>query len=240
MRWPVVKIKTELLSSKIYRVLREMIAECRFQPGVRLNVEKVAKKLGVSRTPVWEAVRRLEQEGLLKNIPNRGVFMLEMTLGKAFEIYQVRGHLERLAGRLAARNVDERLIQKMAKCLEEQLQAVEEGDLFRYSRLDFDFHSMLCKNSRNAFLQEMLDSIKIKMQPLNIELKPVLTLLVQDHVEIFEALRSKNPDRVEKALTQHYEKILNHIRVGAEAEAERVRRSKERNDNHNHLWTQGG
>ena len=94
--------------------------------------------------------------------------------------------------------------------------------------------------SRNTFLQEMLDSIKIKMQPLNIELKPILTQLYQDHVEIFEALRSENPDRVEKALVQHYEKILDHIKKSVKMEAERVRISKELSDNHNHLWNQRG
>ena len=99
----MVKIKREILNSKVYAALKEMIAEHRFQPGAHLNVEKVAKELSVSRTPVWEAVRRLEQEGLLINIPNRGVFMFEMTLDIAFELYQVRETLERLAGRLAAK-----------------------------------------------------------------------------------------------------------------------------------------
>jgi DNA-binding GntR family transcriptional regulator len=145
-----------------------------------------------------------------------------------------------LAGRLAAQKMDKKFIPKMAKCLEEQLKTVREGNLFRYSQLDFDFHSILYKMSRNTFLQEMLDSIKIKMQPLNIELKPILTQLYQDHVEIFEALRSENPDRVEKALIQHYEKILDHIKKGVKMEAERVRISKELSDNHNHLWNQRG
>ncbi len=166
--------------------------------------------------------------------------MIEMTLERAFEVFQVRESLERLAGRLAAQNVDDKLIQKMAKCLEEQLKAVEEGDLFRYSQLDFDFHSIIYKMTRNLFLQQVLDSIKTKMQPFNIELKPILTQLYQNHLEIFKALRSKNPDRVERVLIQHNEKILNHIKEGMKMEAERVRISKELSENHNHLWTQIG
>lgn len=236
----MAQIKTEVLSSKVYRALKEMIAAYRFQPGVRLNVEKVAKELGVSRTPVWEAVRRLEQEGLIRNIPNRGVFMVEMTLERAFEVFQVREILERLAGRLAAENVDNKLIQRMAKCLEEQLKAVEEGDLLRYSQLDFDFHAMIYKMARNLFLQEVLDSIKTKMQPFNIDLKPILTQLYQNHLDIFEALQSGNPDRVEEVLIQHNEKILNHINEGIKMETERVRISKELNKSHNYLWTQSG
>ncbi|UCE51848.1 MAG: GntR family transcriptional regulator, partial [Desulfobacterales bacterium] len=63
------KLRKEALSSQIYRALKDMIANYRFSPGSRLNIEKLAKEFGVSRTPIWEAVRRLEQEGLLKNIP---------------------------------------------------------------------------------------------------------------------------------------------------------------------------
>ena len=79
----MTKISRNVLSSKVYTAIKEMIANHRFQPGARLNVEKISKELEVSRTPVWEAVRRLQQEGLLENIPYRGVFMVEMTLERA-------------------------------------------------------------------------------------------------------------------------------------------------------------
>ena len=75
----VAKLQREKLSNQIYTVLKEMIADHRFQPGARLNIESIARELDVSRTPVWEAVRRLEQEGLVENIPNRGVFMSSLT-----------------------------------------------------------------------------------------------------------------------------------------------------------------
>jgi len=96
------KISRNVLSNKVYAAIKEMVANHRFQPGARLNVEKISKELEVSRTPVWEAVRRLQQEGLLQNIPYRGVFMVEMTLERALELYQVREALEGLAARLAA------------------------------------------------------------------------------------------------------------------------------------------
>jgi DNA-binding GntR family transcriptional regulator len=208
----MAKTKKEDLSNKVYAALKGMIVDYRFQPGVRLKVEELTKKLGVSRTPVLEAIKRLEQEGLLKNIPNRGVFMVKMTLEKSFELFQVRGALERLVGKLAAENIDDGTITKMAKCLEEQLEVVEKGDLHGYSKLDFDFHSMIYKITRNSFLEELLDSIKVKMRPFDIHLKPILTQLYQDHMKIFEALRSKSPEAAEKAFAQHNEKIINRIK----------------------------
>ena len=124
----MAKIKKEVMSSKVYSALKEMIADYRFKPGARVNVEKVSRELGVSRTPVWEAVRRLEQERLLKNIPNRGVFMAEMTLERAYELFQVRGALERLVARLAAVNMDNRAFEKLSECAEEQLKVIEKED----------------------------------------------------------------------------------------------------------------
>ncbi len=63
-------IKREILSSQVLEALKEMIANYRFKPGTRLNVEQLTKEFGVSRTPVYEAIRRLEQEGLVVNMPN--------------------------------------------------------------------------------------------------------------------------------------------------------------------------
>jgi DNA-binding GntR family transcriptional regulator len=208
----MVKTKRERLSSKVYAALKDMIVDYRFQPGVRLKVEELTKELGVSRPPVLEAIRRLEQEGLLKYIPNRGVFMVKMTLEKSFELFQVRGALERLVGKLAAENIDNGAITKMAKCLEAQLKVVEKGDLHGYSQLDFDFHSMIYNITRNSFLEELLDSIKANMRPFDIHLKPILTQLYQGHMKIFEALRSKNPEAAEKAFAEHNERIINRIK----------------------------
>ncbi len=206
------KVKRNDADKKVYSALKGMIADYRFQPGVRLRIEELAKELGASRTTVSEAIKRLEQEGLLKNMPRRGIVMVEMTLEKSFELFQVRGTLETLVGKLAAENIDNGTITKMAKCLEEQQEVVKKGDLIRYSQLDFDFHSMIYKMTRNSFLEELLDSIKAKMRPFDIHLKPILTQLYQDHVKIFEALRSKNPVAAEKAFAQHNEKIIDRIK----------------------------
>jgi DNA-binding GntR family transcriptional regulator len=138
--------------------------------------------------------------------------MVKMTLEKSFELFQVRAALERLVGKLAAENIDDGTITKMAKCLEKQQKVVEKEDLLGYSQLDFDFHSMIYKSTRNSFLEELLDSIKAKMRPFDIHLKPILALLYQDHKKIFEALRSKSPEAAEKAFAQHNEKIINRIK----------------------------
>ena len=203
--------RKELKSSKVYAALKEMISDYRFQPGARLNVEKLAREFRLSRIPVWEAVRRLEQEGLLQTIPNRGVFMAEMTLERAFELFQVRGALERLAGRLAAEKMDKRTLAKTEKCLFRQLKVVEKGDLVGYSQSDYEFHSLIYRSTGNRPLEEMLESVKTKMQPVGLQVSPILIDLYEDHRAIFEGLRKKDPERVERAFQGHNQRVLERI-----------------------------
>jgi DNA-binding GntR family transcriptional regulator len=205
------KISRNVLSNKVYAAIKEMVANHRFQPGARLNVEKISKELEVSRTPVWEAVRRLQQEGLLQNIPYRGVFMVEMTLERALELYQVREALEGLAARLAALYANEKILDKMGEILENQTKVVEKGDLLGYSRTDFDFHGLIHKMSRNAVLQEMLESLKTKMQPITVEVRPLLPRLYEDHLEIIAVIRSKDPEKSEKVLRRHNRVVQTQI-----------------------------
>jgi len=205
------KISRNVLSDKVYTAIKEMVANHRFQPGARLNVEKISKELEVSRTPVWEAVRRLQQEGLLVNIPYRGVFMVEMTLERALELYQVREGLEGIAARLAALDPNEKVLDKMRETLENQMNMVEKGDLLGFSRTDFDFHSMVYKLSRNAVLQEMLDSLKTKMQPITMEVRSLLPRLYEDHLEIVKLIRSKDPEKSERAIRRHNRVVQTQI-----------------------------
>jgi len=210
------KISRNILSNKVYNALKEMIAQHRFQPGARINVERLSKELDVSRTPVWEAVRRLEVEGLVKNIPYRGVFMVEMTLQRALELYQVREVLEGLAGRLAAQNTSAKTVEKMTEALGGQVKIIEKGDLLGYSRSDFEFHGLIHKMSRNAVLQEMLESLRAKMQPISMDIKAILPRLYQDHKEILKVLQSKDPDMTEKILRRHNRAVQNQIKMEIE------------------------
>ena len=196
-------IKKEMLSVQVYRALKEMIANYRFSPGSRLNVEELTKEFGVSRTPIWEAVRRLEQEGLVENIPNRGVFMVEMTLQTALYLYQVREVLEGLAGRLAAGNISDEGIDRLEACLEELKGVVEQGDPVGYSRLDFNFHALIYEASGNPVLQEILGSIKNKMRPLVPLSQPSLSRGYAEHKIILDALKSRDPKKTEKAMQGH-------------------------------------
>jgi DNA-binding GntR family transcriptional regulator len=211
-----MQVSRERLSKQVYEILKNMIADHRFEPGTRINVEQITKEVGASRTPVWEAVHRLIQEGLLENIPNRGVFMVSLTPSKALELYSVREVLEGLAARLAAEHVDEKVIKRMAKRLEEQRKVIERGDLVAYSRSDFDFHALVYEASGNRTLQEMLEAIKNKMRPISLHIRPMLEDLYEDHLGILDALRQHDADKAEKAFRRHNRHMIERIRRSVE------------------------
>lgn len=205
------KLPKEKLSNLAYQAIKEMISNHRFQPGTRLNVESLAKEMGVSRTPVWEAVGRLEQEGLIENIPNRGVFMVELTPEQALQLYEVRELLEGMAARLAASNISSAGIKRMERCLENQERVVMEGDLVGYSQLDFEFHAVVYEACGNPYLQELLETIKNKMRPLTTHLAPILPDLYDDHNKLLAALKAGDPEKAEAAFRGHNQLMRGHI-----------------------------
>jgi len=204
-------IKREILSSQVLEALKEMIANHRFKPGARINVEQLTKEFGVSRTPVWEAVRRLEQEGLVINMPNRGVFMAEFTPEMAVGLYEVRAVLEDLTGKLAAKRIKIQTLEEMEKCLESQKEVIEKQDLIEYSRLDFEFHAAVYKSCGNPYLQEFLQAIKNKMRPISMHIEPILPRLYQDHQKILKALKDRDPKKAGAVLRGHCEKMIKQI-----------------------------
>lgn len=201
-----------MLSGQVYETLKDMIARHRFQPGCWLNVERLSKELNVSRTPVWEAVHRLEMEGLVNNIPYRGVFMTEMTLERALELYEVREVLEGLAGRLAVHHMNEKSHERMTQSLQHQLKSIQEGDVVGYSESDFEFHAIIHKLSHNSVLQEMLESLKAKMQPINMDVKPILRRLYRDHDQILRALQSRDAEATDRIIRRHNRVVQDQIK----------------------------
>jgi DNA-binding GntR family transcriptional regulator len=201
------------LSERAYFRIKKMISDYRFSPGSRLNVEHLARDLGTSRTPVWEAVRRLEQEGLVKNIPNRGVFLVELTREIAIELYTVREVLEGMAARLAVQRISDKALEKMEKLLRAQEGIVSKEDLVAYSKSDFEFHACIYAACGNAILREMLESIKEKARPIAMRITPILTELFHDHEMIVHALRQRDPLLAEVAFREHNQRVLKQLKA---------------------------
>ncbi len=223
-------IKRQLASETVYQALRDLIVGERFKPGQRVNVEELTRELGVSRTPVWEAIRRLGQEGVLHNIPNRGVFLSERPLERVRDILQVRISLDRLACSLAVKHITRRGIDKLSRYLTDQLSAIEAGDSARYYASDIKFHRLISESSGNAYLKALYESITMHVFPTPFSILALFPSLYVVHQEILAGLSDRDSERVDKAVAQHGDLLLNHLKQQIASEAKRkaaVRRLKE-------------
>jgi DNA-binding GntR family transcriptional regulator len=208
----MAKLVSVNLSERAYFQIKKMISDYRFSPGSRLNVEQLARDLGTSRTPIWEAVRRLEQEGLAKNTPNRGVFLVELTREATIELYAVREVLEGMAARLAVRRISDKVLEKMERLVQEQAKFVAAEDPVAYSKSNLEFHDCIYAACGNAILREMLESIKEKVRPVAMRISPILTDLLHDHQRIVRTLRQRDPLLAEAAFREHNQRVLNQLK----------------------------
>jgi len=204
-------IKHSPVGHSVYRALHDLLARQRFAPGQKLNVEALARDLGVSRTPVWEALKKLEVEGVIRTRPRKGVYVVALDAGKAREIYVVREAVEGLAARLAAREITAGELRGLERSLDAQGATAAAEDVPAYSRADIEFHNIIVQASRNDTLIRILRSLYgqtlvLRLQTLN--LKDRSAPSIQEHKRIFAALKSGDPDRAEAAARQHVRMVL--------------------------------
>ena len=211
----VYRVVRTNLNAQVYDILKDMIADQRFTPGSSLNVEQLTQELGVSRTPIWEAVRRLEQEGIVAHTPHKGVRVVELTRQMALELYEVRETMEAMAARLGAERATPEIIQQMEKILAEQTQIVNREDDVAYSRSDHDFHLLIYEACGNNLLKEILDGLRYKALPLAFKLSPHYSEFLAFHKELLIAFRKKAPKAAEKAMRRHNRRMLEIIRETA-------------------------
>jgi DNA-binding GntR family transcriptional regulator len=223
--------KKQLMSETVYEALRSIIGGRRFEPGQRLNVEELAREMKVSRTPVWEAIRRLGQEGILQNIRNRGVFMAERPLERVRDILEVRSALDRLASSLAAERIKRPMLDKISRCLPDQLAALEAGNVESYYAADIRFHRLIAEAAGNSYLKGLYESITTHVFPTPFDIATVLPSIYLVHEEIVAALYDHDHERIDRAVAHHGELLMARLMEQVASEAERkaqVARIKER------------
>jgi DNA-binding GntR family transcriptional regulator len=139
--------------------------------------------------------------------------MQEISPEDAIDLYSVREVLECMAARLAAKNINEDQLTKLKVNLEKQKSIIEKKDSLTYSKLDFEFHSLIYEASMNGCLIDLLNTLKHKMKPLVCNISPIMDELYENHTEAYNALEKKDAQRAEKVFIQHNELMKNQIIV---------------------------
>ncbi len=187
----------------MYRILKTMIIDGELTAGEKLAQEKLAARLGVSRTPLLSAFSRLEQENLVRTVPRRGAFVRTYSRDELLHIYDIRCRLEPLGARdaaLAASAVD---LAALRLLLDGFDAAVAAGDTHAQKRTDFDFHMELMRCSGNRFLYDMLAMPAIIIiANTNGLLKPA-EQSHREHRALMDALEAHDPERADRVMFEH-------------------------------------
>lgn len=197
---------SERVVDAVRDALREAILEGRLLPGQKLSVPELARQMGVSRSPVREAILQLVGEGLAVERARRGVVVAKLSLRDLGQIYEVREVLEPLAARLAAQRVRPEQLRAMWTLLEEQRQAVEAGDAQHFSQTNLQLHALISHSSDNPRLHRVLALLFAEMQLAfrTLSNNPAHTLRGhREHRQIVEAIEARNPSAAEAAMRVH-------------------------------------
>lgn len=204
------------LRGRVYESIREDILGGRYPQNTELKEAAIGAELGVSRTPVREALRQLELEGLVKIIPNRGAYVNMITSKDVQDIYVIRAMLEGLCARWATEEITQEQLDGMEEtlCLTEYHTRKENYE--KLYELDSLFHEQLYSASGSRILNHVLsdfhDYVK-KVRKVTIASQSRSVKSTEEHRAIFEAIKEKNADRAEELARQHVKRTIESIRV---------------------------
>jgi len=194
------------LRIKVFKAIENAILNGEYKEGDSLNELKISQELGVSRTPVREALMQLELEGLVNTIPNKGALVVGVSDKDIKDIYEIRILIEGLAARLCAENITEEEIKALDKIIDLQEFYLMKQDTDQIWRLDSDFHNILYDASRSRPLRYMLTSfhnyIK-RARDISMHAEGRAEKAVREHRAILEAIRLRDPGLAEKRTAEH-------------------------------------
>ncbi|HEY8476277.1 MAG TPA: GntR family transcriptional regulator, partial [Chloroflexota bacterium] len=188
----------------VYLALREAIVTGQLRPGDRLAEEQLARRFGVSRTPVREAILRLEAEHFARRLPRRGLVVRPILEKEVLEVYAVRAVLDGLAAALAAKEASPPDVARLRWINQQLAEAAERQEFRAMAALNIQFHEAICEAAHNGMLLHFVRQI-------------------HDWVRRFESTTLAHPGRAEAAIAEH-ERLLQAIEAGDAELAERLAR----------------
>lgn len=194
------------LRDVVFYTLRQAILKGELEPGERLMEMQLAEQLGVSRTPIREAIRKLELEGLVLMIPRRGAIVAKITEKDLKDVLEVRASLERLSTKLACERMEEETIEELREAQEAFKAALRGDDITLQAQKDVEFHDVIYKSTNNLRLIQMLNNLREQMYRYRLEYLKDGTShqkLVEEHEAIIEALSRRDTEETTNIMVGH-------------------------------------
>jgi len=207
------EFKTVSLADQVYDRLENDIIQGVYPKGEILTELKLAEQLGVSRTPIREALRRLEQERLIADA-GKGSRVIGISEEDVLDIMNIREHMEGLASYYATINMTAEGIQELKHIIDLMDFYYEKWDVEHLRRADDDFHDAICRLSKRTVIKDTLVPLHRKTRryrKIAMEDKARATCTLQEHHEIFDAIASGNAELARKLATEHIIKARTHM-----------------------------
>lgn len=194
------------LRDVVFNTLRQAILYGKLQPGERLMEISLANRLGVSRTPVREAIRKLEIEGLVIMVPRKGAQVAPITEKDLKDVLEVRLGLEELAMNSACERITDEQLKGMFQAMKEFEECMQSDDISKLAQADEDFHELIYQATGNLRLIQIINNLREQIYRYRLEYlkdKNVGESLAAEHQELYNALQARDADRAIQCMKKH-------------------------------------
>ncbi|HEY7244984.1 MAG TPA: GntR family transcriptional regulator [Xanthobacteraceae bacterium] len=210
------KLRRSSLSDDAYTFVRALfLSGDRYSPGDKISVEELSRELGVSRTPLWGAIYRLEAEGIVEIVPRLGVYLVDYDPERVIDIYVAREALEGAAARLAAERITQRQIAALKTNIEMQRAHLAEQEIEKYYAAALAFHEEIIGIAGSKTIDRLLRSIFAQIKAMRVQRSYTPMHLPQscdDHERLLDALQARDPQMAEREARSHIRDLADEIR----------------------------
>ncbi len=209
------KTGNQPLSTNLYTELQEDILTGKLKAGQKLTEQKICNEYNVSRTPVREALRQLEMDGLIENIPNRGAFVVGFTEQDIADIYDLRRSYEVLAVRWAIERITEEEFNELEETFEFMEFYTMKNDINKMLNINMAFHQIIYNATHNRMLKQLLSSYQVYLKycnPSNYYAPNYLSDVLEEHRAIYEAFKARDAEAGALAMLVHMDNSKNRKR----------------------------
>jgi DNA-binding GntR family transcriptional regulator len=213
-----LRIEHESLDDKIYARLRTMIVGRQMLPGQRILQDRLAREMGVSRTPLVNALKRLAQERLVEWVSRRGIYVKRFTKRQMAQLFEVREALEGLSARLAATRIELAEVDRIAEMFRGLDLSPSPAAVRPYIERDRYFHWRIVEIAGNEQLAHAMESMNMIFFAWQDGLVRPPEETIEEHMAILDALKRRDPDASDAAMRRHVRRSVERLEKEAEAE----------------------
>ena len=196
----------------VYSELKRRIVLIEYEPGQVLREKELIDEFGVSRTPIREALIRLESEGLVRIIPSSSTMVTEVSFQNLKDVFEVRSYLIRLAGELAASRITDEELASLRSIVDAMLEA---NDPKGFKELDLQFHDQVNRATKNDVLAHILETLRnqsVRIWAFSSDMGDYYDRLAEEHGALVDALAERDTARSADLLEQHTKRFIDYIR----------------------------